>query len=473
MASDISVTSLTAAAGVGQITLAALTAAPDGMGCLAYMQPTLVEFWSASVNNRASATKIGESNIGVLVHSGLSAAVTRYYWARAVDPQGNAGAYFPVSATAGIAGTTLTTAPGPNSVGTTELQNGAVTSSKISVGSLSAISANIGSVTAGSITSVSISSSSIASASISGGSIDGTTVTGSLVRTSSSSTRVEMDSSANQLAVYRGGSQVARIGASASGSFLGVMSVFDTGGTNGVFSYSTGGSASAVQAFRSGSGNAFSGINDSSAAGADVVRAENTAGGIGFLGVGPAAGGYGVYANRGGYGPFTGAHDALIRRADAAQPGDIVCDLRILVRLGWDDTLSEVTLASEVRQAGAVGVVSTRRPMDAEGEFASLPLPRNGDKATFLRRWLAGRFDRLRVNGVGEGQVAVCGRGGDIQRGDLICSSDMPGKGQRQNTRSGRRDNTQRAFTVARAREAVTFENPDDVRRVACIYLCG
>jgi len=75
--------------------------------------------------------------------------------------------------------------------------------------------------------------------------------------------------------------------------------------------------------------------------------------------------------------------------------------------------------------------------------------------------------NKLVINSLGEGGVNVCGEGGDIQPGDLIVTSSTPGKGMRQ------ADDIVRAHTVAKAREAVTFSDPSEVRMVACIYLCG
>jgi hypothetical protein len=62
------------------------------------------EVWSAAVNNRASAVIVAHGNFQA-EQQGLAANDTRYYWLRARDTSGNAGPYFPLSATAGIAGT--------------------------------------------------------------------------------------------------------------------------------------------------------------------------------------------------------------------------------------------------------------------------------------------------------------------------------------------------------------------------------
>jgi hypothetical protein len=71
------------------------------------------------------------------------------------------------------------------------------------------------------------------------------------------------------------------------------------------------------------------------------------------------------------------------------------------------------------------------------------------------------------INSLGEGQVLVCGEGGNIARGDLIVTSSLPGKGMKQT------DDIIRSYTVAKAREAVTFTDTTTVKQVACIYLCG
>jgi hypothetical protein len=63
--------------------------------------------------------------------------------------------------------------------------------------------------------------------------------------------------------------------------------------------------------------------------------------------------------------------------------------------------------------------------------------------------------------------VNVCGESGDLEVGDLIVSSSIPGKGMKQE------DDIIRSYTVAKVRENVTFTDPTEVKMVACIYLCG
>ena len=74
---------------------------------------------------------------------------------------------------------------------------------------------------------------------------------------------------------------------------------------------------------------------------------------------------------------------------------------------------------------------------------------------------------KIVINALGEGAVNVCGENGDIAPGDLIVTSNTPGKGMKQ------ADDIVRGYTVAKAREAVTFASASEVKLVACIYLCG
>lgn len=79
------------------------------------------------------------------------------------------------------------------------------------------------------------------------------------------------------------------------------------------------------------------------------------------------------------------------------------------------------------------------------------------------------------VNSLGEGQVWVCNRGGDIKNGDYICSYKA-GYGRRQD------DNILHNYTVAKATQDVNFKNAKKVRidgkdyravLIGCTYHCG
>lgn len=194
-----------------------------------------------------------------------------------------------------------------------------------------------------------------------------------------------------------------------------------------------------------------------------TARADN--GGYVHLGVVKETSGgatYAAYSVGGLYGPFTGAHDALLPKADACDPGDIVVDVQIVARQGVSDTIGTCARSSTANQPGAIGVMSGRQPLSLVAAFR-LPDGTEDPLAATYRV----THDLISVNSLGEGQINVCGEGGDIALGDLIVPSGTPGKGMKQS------DDIVRSRTVARAREAATFASPTEVKQIACVYLCG
>ena len=201
--------------------------------------------------------------------------------------------------------------------------------------------------------------------------------------------------------------------------------------------------------------------------------------GLGFVGY--AGGSYDFYAYgaASNYGPFTGAHDALIAKGTALQPGDIVCDVTVAVRKNVSNTLCIVVPSTAAGQGAAVGVMcNPPRTLDVVHDLPAAMVTRfwttapDGAKTETLLQcpeWYDLRLthDAITMNALGEGQINVCGLGGNLQPGDLITTSALPGKGQRQ------ADDVVRASSVAKCREAVTFDFPEQVKQVACIYLCG
>jgi hypothetical protein len=188
--------------------------------------------------------------------------------------------------------------------------------------------------------------------------------------------------------------------------------------------------------------------------------------GRGILG---AANGYFAYSEIGGYGPFTGAHDGVLASSAAASVGDILVDVEVLDRQGVSDVITRVARSTSPLQRTAIGVLAQRRPMEGyvpaamtEGyDQHQRPKRRKNPKVD------AGDWDAVIINSVGEGMVNVCGEGGDIAAGDLITTSSTPGAGMKQ------LDDLVRSYTVGKAREAATFSNPNQIRQIACIYLCG
>lgn len=70
---------------------------------------------------------------------------------------------------------------------------------------------------------------------------------------------------------------------------------------------------------------------------------------------------------------------------------------------------------------------------------------------------------KLIVNAVGEGGIWVCGQNGDVQNGDLIVTSDIPGVGMKQD------DDVIKNYTVAKATCDVIFKD-NEKKFIGCIY---
>ena len=90
-------TSLTATGGLFEVDLA-WTETPAALGV------DYVEIWAANSNNRAAAFQLTSQKhpVSAWKHPGLQPAQAWFYWGRVVDTGGNAGDFYPTSATAGI-----------------------------------------------------------------------------------------------------------------------------------------------------------------------------------------------------------------------------------------------------------------------------------------------------------------------------------------------------------------------------------
>jgi hypothetical protein len=230
-----------------------------------------------------------------------------------------------------------------------------------------------------------------------------------------------------------------------------------------------------------------SGTDNFSTTNHGVRGRHNSSGASGLVGT---AAGYDFYAEGTGinYGPFTGAHDALANLDETFEVGDIVVDVECIVKRGVSNTLFRVEKSTSSAQKGVVGVVARlfgllanssppavfdqvpsypAAVVNPDGSFTpSPPVPADND-LTPIWNTLKSQYNYMAINALGEGQLNVCGEGGDVSVGDLICASSIPGKGMKQS------DDIVHSYTVARAREAVTFSSPTEIKFVPCIYLCG
>jgi hypothetical protein len=179
----------------------------------------------------------------------------------------------------------------------------------------------------------------------------------------------------------------------------------------------------------------------------------------------------------GGTAPFTGCHDGLLPKGTTVVAGDIIVDTGVVVATsGVTDTITEVAVSSTANQKGALGIfaaISEQTPNILQIAVIT-PVWEHGewvDTVTYelnpIYQPIVDTHDYVAINSIGEGQINVCGEGGDFQVGDLIVCSSTAGKGMKQS------DDIVRNTTVAKVREAVTFASPTEVKLVSCIYLCG
>lgn len=314
--------------------------------------------------------------------------------------------------------------------------------SNLKVGQLSAISADLGTINAGTINSITLNSSSIY---------------GGTIRIGSGHTPSSYAFEITSAGVLWADNLFSGVGYFANSYYT---------SSNALQAYSYGnqeGFIGAVSAAGSGGSNAH-GIR-----GANYKASPTTSGLVG------AANGYDFYADGNGtnYGPFTGTHDSLVPIGATFEIGDIVVDQQIVERNGVSSTIALVTNSSIANQSGVIGVVCAEpSPLVDQRPNAFIESIESVDNKTVVTMkpsyyTACDTYNFMPINAVGEGQINVCGMGGDIQAGDFISASAIIGKGMKQS------DDLMHQYTVAKARESVTFASPNEVKMIACIYLCG
>lgn len=160
------------------------------------------------------------------------------------------------------------------------------------------------------------------------------------------------------------------------------------------------------------------------------------------------------------YAPFTGAHEGLLPiNHPVIEVGDILCDEKLINIQNVSNAICEMSLSNEPNQKAVRGILVHRKQLDTS-RVAGL----DNDVETHNLGLI---YDLVSFNSLGEGAMNVCGEGGNIEPGDLIVSSSIPGKGMKQ------QDSTIRNNTVAEARHAVSFDSPEQVKQIAVIYRCG
>lgn len=182
---------------------------------------------------------------------------------------------------------------------------------------------------------------------------------------------------------------------------------------------------------------------------------------------------YAYYIISGAAFPFTAGHDALqLLTEDLPEVGDIMVDVELIAADNINDNITQMSASTSANQKGAIGVFVGVSGAD----FVPAALGYHIQSESGLTNEFVFKpeyeniYDTYRpiaINAIGEGKINVCNQGGDIAIGDLIVCSDVPGKGMKQ------ADDVFHSYTVAKARENVTFTGPSDIRQIACIYMGG
>ena len=75
--------------------------------------------------------------------------------------------------------------------------------------------------------------------------------------------------------------------------------------------------------------------------------------------------------------------------------------------------------------------------------------------------------NRLYINSIGEGGILVCNEGGNIENGDLLCSSNVKGIAMKQD------DDIVRNYTIGKATQDYNFVDSNERKLIGCVYYCA
>jgi hypothetical protein len=370
------------------------------------------------------------------------------------------------------AGSVTANALAANSITAAAISAGSITASALAAGSVTAGALQAGSVTANALAANSITAGKIAAGAISADQIGAGTLAAGVAYTGQLTANQITTGSLTGVSIGIGAGKSLR-GYAFDVSSTGVVSVDNLFGYTASFSNAasdTTGVTPLSSTSQATAAVALSGAGLVSGGNCHGVRGRNNStGAAGLIG---GANGYDFYADGSGinYGPFTGSHDALLPVDNAYEPGDLIVDSQLVLRNGWSNTIFLGSQANQVNQKAVIGVLALKVGPLADHTPAVFVDEFNEEGTPVMNP----AYDQVKdqyilagVNALGEGQLNVCGRGGNLEAGDLVVASDLAGKAQKQ------ADDLVHSYTVARVREAVSFASPDEVKQVACVYLCG
>jgi hypothetical protein len=171
---------------------------------------------------------------------------------------------------------------------------------------------------------------------------------------------------------------------------------------------------------------------------------------------------YDFYAEGPGtnYGPFTGGHDIKLNDVFPKKfiPGLIVsCTGKTIKRKdSYSTTLPECELSNKKNDPAVLGVIIKEQKLPKEHWYK----PKKGERFGIC-------------NALGEGLVLVTNKNGNLQLGDYITSSSIPGYGQKQD------DDLLHSYTLGKVTELVDWGSVKDKIQgykyclISCVYVSG
>ena len=182
----------------------------------------------------------------------------------------------------------------------------------------------------------------------------------------------------------------------------------------------------------------------------------------------------------------------MVSSTETFELGDILVDVSIVATRDISDAISILTKSKEINQKSVLGVLRSYTndvyiphclseeydkiiENNSVGDAANIeteptittPTITKAERLNPIYQTIVDNHKFVYVNSIGEGLINVCGENGDIEIGDYITTSSIPGKGMKQS------DDLMHNYTVAKARENVTFSSPTEVKQIACSYHCG
>lgn len=156
--------------------------------------------------------------------------------------------------------------------------------------------------------------------------------------------------------------------------------------------------------------------------------------------------------------PFTGAHEGLVEKTLNVEVGDIICDFEHINTANYSSNITSMKSSEKVNDKSARGVAVS------VSELKHTPSGLDGYRGI---KKIKEKYNLITFNALGDGAINVCNEGGDIEIGDLLCTSSTTGKAMKQEDQENIK-----SYTIAQSRQAIKFTK-NVIKKCAVIYKFG